>query len=272
MVNHVFTAVAAQSNEVGMGLGTAPEPSNAYDGIIYQVGRGAQHDMEIMPLSAFTNRKLQHWNTPIRGNTRDFLRYYANPGNGQIASGDTITMVPCAKSGTSILQFLQVVDDGFFLFDDWVARMNLALAQPNAVFKGMFCQHGEEDAVIACSPFNAWHDLMPNAAAYEDYFNTFLDRAYSEFGHVFTRLAHFSDGWENPQKAEFDAVKDAIALHRPTVHVVDTAGLPNNSMIDDRKSAVHFSALGQYYIGKRSFHAYRYRRNLFAVHLPLAPA
>jgi hypothetical protein len=235
---------AGQSNEVGRGIGpwTDSDPSN--DGAIFQVGRWGADDMTIVPMAAV----LQFWSQSNTGHGHGitYARLYAAQ---RLEVSRQVLLVPAADGGTSILQWLGLIQgNGNDLWGDMAARIAFALGQPGNNRIVAWVEHqGETDIVIALNPSDPNHALMPDAMTYQARKLDLIDKVRSAFGTFPMTFGLFAPGWiaNNPVKASFQAALAAVCAQRPLCATVDTSWLSDNHMVDPSQTAIHFSAAAQ---------------------------
>jgi hypothetical protein len=241
-----------QSNSVGQGIGAFKDTPNTWDRRIFQIGRNPGVDMTLVPLGTH----LQYWQPGRHGHGRSLARYYA-----EILDVDRkLCVIPAAYCGTSILQWLQLVDDGIGLYDDMAARVNVALNLPgtNRII-GWFEHQGERDITLAGHPVMSWHSLMPDAATYQARKLDLIDKVRSDFGTFFMSFGLYTRGLGTQVGgtlvADFEtSIRNVTAL-RPKTHAVDVSDLADNSSVDPSETCAHLTARSQEYAAKRHFHA-----------------
>ena len=266
--------VGGQSNAVGAGFGTFSDPyaSTEIDAKIFQLGRYAASEDEVVPATWSDDTgvydALQHWNVTI--NTKNvgpgltFARRYAT---NDLDNDRRVLIVPAAYGGSSILKWLGDINEPVTvpvaLYDDLEDKVDIALDLPGDNEIVAFIWHqGESDVSNAASDL---HGMTP--AVYEDKLEELLDQLRDDFpssprypviGGKF--VPAWPEAWgaadimipikEQVEEAISD-VFDSDALGG----AVDSVGLSANypGLTTEISQQVHFSSAAQITLGDRYY-------------------
>jgi hypothetical protein len=243
-----------QSNTVGIGTGAYIDPSSSVnDYRIWQVGLFAPNNKILIPMAQPLNFPGNAGSVTI-GYGISLARYYAAR---YLKRDRQLVIVPAAKSGTSILQWLNVISST--LYADMAASISVCqnLTGTNRIVGWFECQ-GEADINTANDDMDPDHALMPDAATYLTRKLQYIDLVRADYGAAFPMFfGLFTDGLllgNRPLVLEFEqAIQDA-ADQRSLCYTVSGAGLDYVSL--------HYSAQGQQDLAVRLFDAYvSYRQN-----------
>ncbi len=241
-----------QSNTVGHGSGSYVDTNPSMDNKIFQVGRASPNNLLAIPAV----QPLQFWNnatSTLIGYGLSLARYYTF---NYLAPTRSLIIVPAAHDTTSVMDWLGVGASDI-LYPDMATRINYCLGLRGEVNRivGWFEQQGETDVVIAETPSDPRHNLMPDADAYVPYKEQLIDRFRGDFGSTIPMFfGGFADTFiaNHAQAASFETAIGTAAAARTACYTVDTTGLP--SSVGD---SVHFSAAGQQTLAQRHFAAYQ---------------
>lgn len=246
-----------QSNTVGRGIGTFVNGDPSNDSKIFQVARTPNADMTIIPAA----RPINYWNfetDAVHGYELSLCRAYAD---NILAPGRKVLIVPAAETGTSILEWLGVIQrthDSQFLYSDMIARVNVGLGVSGSVIIGWFEAQGETDLQYAQDPTIIYNSQMPDAATYLTRKLQFIDQVRADLGTFPMLFGLFAPGWQygDLTKAAFLAAIQTAAASRTQCGYVDSLDCQDNSSVDPLNNLIHFSTPGQEEMARRYYREY----------------
>lgn len=249
-----------QSNTTSQGVGVFTDSDPSFDGSCFQVGRFFPNRMQIIPMSdPLQPINPLHWWSRLptcRPYGVTFAREYAKR---YLATGRSVGLVPAAKTGTSILQWMEIIASPVPLYDNMADEINLFLSQPgvNRIVAWVENQ-GESDVLIANDPDDPRHVYMDSADTYLARKLDFIDRARSDFGIFPMLFGLFSDDWLpcDPMKLAFEDAIRSAAASRPLCAATRTRGVQSNTAVDPAEAPNHFSNAGQEDMAQRHFAAF----------------
>ncbi len=264
--------IGGQSNAVGWGCGSHTNVDTTHDGRIFQVNEA----LAIVP----AKDPLQHSTPTVNGIGfgMTFARLCAarNPGR-------KVLIVPTAKSGTSILQWDNTVEnlqfgpsssmssDSTELFDRLVRRTKLALAtNTNSRLVAFLWHQGENDYGYMKLTASPLHARMPSVAAYAPKLREVIQLIRAQFPQgqsVPFLLGGIGDFWltvngEDPNRqmfSQFNTQLGEIAASTTSSRFVSAAGLGSGASLGCNVSPgaepdrAHFSSPAQIELGQRYF-------------------
>lgn len=255
MTGYDIIVVPGQSNGVGWGLGSFGVYSGdtSMDQYIDQIGRRSPNDMTIIPAV----EPLHHWDydNNRHGFAIVFARRYAKTHLDQ--ANRRVLIVPAAKGGTSILEWLGLVGAwGSLLYPDLKTRIDMVLDEPgDHQIVAWLESQCESDVLIALDSFHSWHSQMPDAATYQTRKLDLIDTVQVDYPNTKMLFGMPPPSWL-PGDATKNAFKTAIqnaATARTGCAWVSSAGLSSNGGSD----TIHFSAVGQGALGYSYFNVWK---------------
>lgn len=272
--------VAGQSNSVGFGLGPFLDPtaSAELDQKIFQIGRLAESNLQVVPAADY----LEHWfttNGTQRGTGKGFGPTFARLYVAKVlASERRVLLIPAGVPGVASFQWDDVltpapsgrpdfVDSKVFL-SDLKMRIQIALSLPGGNHRvvGLLWHQGESD--VPCLQPNFWcHPLTPAAQVFSQRLRSVFEVLRAEGRHNFPIImGTFVPTWDGemessgPLLEQKKLIEDAIlnlTTSVPSLGVIDVNGLRSNGDVGFGTDPVHFSAQSQVDMGFRYFETFQ---------------